>query len=257
MRAEIRPLVHGGHSRGIPGVPVTRPIVLLERGRRHGPITRLITPWRIGELTTPFVFLDHAEIAGGSQSLCGVQPDSAIASLTVVLEGAVSFEDATGVRGEVGAGGLVWMKAANGIWRGSASAELRVLQLWISLPSSCTNSPGITQGITAREVAADGTARVLLGQLGSARSHVRSAPPDINCLHVRLKHGQRWRYTAPDGHNVTWLAVDRGGLQLQLGERVHAQRIAVFADSPGVVEAQAEGDTSFLLGSAPRAMQRA
>ena len=238
-------------------MPVTRPIVLLESGRRHGPITRLITPWRMGELTTPFVFLDHAEIARGSQSLCGVQPDSGIASLTVVLEGAVSFEDASGARGEVHAGGLVWMKAANGIWRGSASTALRVWQLWISLPSSCADSPHVTQGIAPRDVEEDWTARVLLGQFGSARSRVRGAPPDINCLHVRLRHGQRWRYRAPDGHNVTWLAVDRGGLQLQSSGRVHAQRIALFADSPGVVEAQADGDTSFLLGSAPRATQRA
>jgi len=69
---------------------------------------------------------------------------------------------------------------------------------------------------------------------------------------VRLKEGQRWRYVAPDGHNVTWLAVDRGGLQLQEGERVYWEQIAVFGDSGGVIEAQAEGDTSFVLGSARR-----
>ncbi len=68
---------------------------------------------------------------------------------------------------------------------------------------------------------------------------------------MRLRNGQRWRYAAPDGHNVTWLAVDRGGLQLQ-GERVYWEQIAVFGDSAGVIEAQADGDTSFVLGSARR-----
>ncbi len=69
---------------------------------------------------------------------------------------------------------------------------------------------------------------------------------------MRLRNGQRWRYAAPDGHNVTWLAVDRGGLQLQEGERVYWEQIAVFGDSAGVIEAQADGDTSFVLGSARR-----
>jgi hypothetical protein len=69
---------------------------------------------------------------------------------------------------------------------------------------------------------------------------------------VSLKDGERWRYAAPDGHNVTWLAVDRGGLQLREGERVYWEQVAVFGDSGGVIEAQADGDTSFVLGSARR-----
>ena len=80
--------------------------------------------------------------------------------------------------------------------------------------------------------------------------HVASQEPDE--VGPVLKEGQRWRYVAPDGHNVTWLAVDRGGLQLQEGERVHWEQIAVFGDSAGVIEAQAESDTSFVLGSAGR-----
>jgi len=37
-----------------------RRIALLASGRRRGPITRLITPWDVGELSKPFVFLDYA-----------------------------------------------------------------------------------------------------------------------------------------------------------------------------------------------------
>jgi hypothetical protein len=43
-------------------------------------MTRLITPWNVGELATPFMFLDYAEVAPGSQPLCGIQPHSTIAS---------------------------------------------------------------------------------------------------------------------------------------------------------------------------------
>jgi len=232
-----------------------RPMALLASGRRHGPITRLITPWNIGELTTPFVFLDYAEVTPESQPLFGIQPHSGIATLTVVLDGEVSFEDATGGHGEVRTGGVAWMSAAHAVWRGggsAAGAPLRVFQLWISLPPSQQGSPVTSEAIVPQHVETEGPVRVILGRFGRAVSRIHGAPADINYFHVRLKHGQSWCYIAPTGHNVTWLAVDRGGLQLQEGERVYWEQIAVFGDSGGVIEAQADGDTSFVLGSARR-----
>jgi redox-sensitive bicupin YhaK (pirin superfamily) len=234
-----------------------RRVALLASGRRHRDITRLITPWNIGGLTAPFVFLDYAQVAPESH-LHGIQPYPGIATLTIVLNGAVSFEDTTGQRGEVRAGGFAWMRAAHGTWRGggSAAAEpLRVLQLWIALPASPDGIAGASQGIAPHEVEADGPARVILGQSGEARSRIRNAPTDINCFHVRLRDGERWRYAAPAGHNVTWLAVDRGALQLEEDERVYWDQIAVFGDSRGLIEVRAAGDASFLLGSATRLPQ--
>jgi len=229
--------------------------VLLASGRRHGSITRLITPWNIGELTTPFVFLDYAEVTPESQPLYGIQPHSGIATLTLVLNGEVSFEDAAGGHGEVRTGGVAWMNAAHAVWRGGSSAAgvpLRVFQLWISLPPSQQSSPVPSEAIVPQRVEAEGPVRVILGRFGRAVSRIHGAPADINYFHVRLKDGQRWCYIAPTGHNVTWLAVDRGGLQLQEGERVYWEQIAVFGDSGGVIEARADGDTSFALGSARR-----
>src|SRR5882762_1589418 len=98
FRATLRP--HDAASIAGPRA-AARHMVLLASGRRHGPITRLITPWNIGELTTPFVFLDYAEVTPQSQPLVGIQPHSGIATLTLVLDGEVSFEDATGGLGEV------------------------------------------------------------------------------------------------------------------------------------------------------------
>src|SRR6267154_98329 len=88
-----------------------RRIALVAHGRRHGPITRLITPWDIGELTRPFVLLKYAEVERPSRPLFRSYPPSGITTLTVVLNGELSFEDATGKRGEVAAAGFAWMKA--------------------------------------------------------------------------------------------------------------------------------------------------
>src|SRR5690242_21071086 len=81
---------------------VPRRLVLLADGRRHGPITRLITPWDIGELTCPFVLLNYTEANCHSHALLdNHHPASSIATLTLVLNGALSYADATGPRGQV------------------------------------------------------------------------------------------------------------------------------------------------------------
>jgi hypothetical protein len=190
----------------------SRRIALLRSGRRHGPLTRLITPWDIGELTQPFVFLGYSEHTPGEQTLVGAQPG--IATLTLVLSGA--------------------------------------FQLWVELSPSPASSTGESQCVTPHELQEEGPVRVVLGKLGRARSPLAHAPADINYFHVRLKDGQCWRYVAPDGHNVTWIAVDRGGVRLPEDGRVVREQIALFGDSRGVIEVQADGESSFVLGSARR-----
>src|SRR5688572_430765 len=93
-----------------------RRIFLRSSGYQHGPITRLVSPSDIGELIKPFVFLDHAEVVPRPEPLFGIHPHSGIATLTVVLRGGMTYEDTTGKKGSVAAGGLEWMKAGNGVW---------------------------------------------------------------------------------------------------------------------------------------------
>jgi redox-sensitive bicupin YhaK (pirin superfamily) len=244
------------HPQGA-SVPTTavRRTALLTNGRRHGPITRLITPWGIGELTRPFVLLNYAEAAQRSRSLFGIHPPSGIAALTVVLNGELLLEDASGQQREVSAPGFVWTRTGSVVWHevGPASHEpLRAFQLWIAQRAP-QDPPAPSDYIAPDDVEQDGPVRVLLGRFGRARSRVRHVPSDVNCFRVQLKDGQHFRYAAPERHNVTWLAVDRGSLQLQAGEQVHWEQLfALFGDSAGVIEAQASGETSFVLGSATR-----
>jgi redox-sensitive bicupin YhaK (pirin superfamily) len=233
-------------------VPVrSRRITLLRSGRRYGGITRLITPWDIGELTQPFVFLCHSELAPGAKTVVGAQPG--IGTLTLVLSGVLVFEEALGNKGMVVAGGIVWTAPGTVAWHASGRATddpLRTLQLWIELPRKPASSTAESQCVAPYEVQEERSVRVVLGQIGPARSRIGQAPPDLNYFRVRLKDGQRWRYAAPDGHDVTWLAVDRGGLRLEEDARVLRGQVALFERSRGVIEVQAEGESSFVLGSA-------
>ena len=241
LGVEVAPEVVSAGARGI---------ALKTRGRRHGPITRLVSPSDIGELIKPFVFLDHAEVAPRPEPLFGIHPHSGIATLTAVLRGGMAYEDTTGKKGSVPTGGLEWMKAGNGVWHDGGPAPgdpLRLFQLWLALPPSEENAPPESQYIGPDAVQEDGPVRVILGRYGHARSTVR-APAGINYFHVRLKDGERWSYTLPEGHSVAWLAVDEGDLRLP--EPISQGELAVFEESGAPIALQANGDTSFVLGSA-------
>jgi redox-sensitive bicupin YhaK (pirin superfamily) len=228
----------------------TRRIVFRTAGRRHGPITRLVSPSDVGELIKPFVFLDHAEVPFTGRKLAGIHPHSGIATLTTVLRGGLAYEDTTGKKGEVTQGGLEWMKAGKGVWHDGGPLEgdpLRAFQLWVALPAAEELAPSESQYIPPDAVQEDGPVRVILGRHGRARSAIR-APEGINYFHVRLKDGERWSYTPPRGHNVAWLAVDEG--RLHASDVVDGGRVAVFEESEDAVEVRAEGDTSFVFGSA-------
>jgi redox-sensitive bicupin YhaK (pirin superfamily) len=227
-----------------------RRIVASTRGRRHGPITRLVSPSDLGELIKPFVFLDHAEVPWTPEPMGSIHPHSGIATLTTVLRGGLAYEDTTGKHGEVLAGGLEWMKAGNGVWHDGAALRgeaLRAYQLWIALPAAEENAPPESQYIAPKAVQEDGPVRVILGRFGRARSPIR-APAGINYFHVRLNDGQRWRYTPPEGHSVAWLAIDEG--QLHAPETISAGQMVVFEESAAAIDLQAEGMSSFVLGSA-------
>jgi redox-sensitive bicupin YhaK (pirin superfamily) len=231
----------------------TRRIVLLRSGRRHGPITRLITPWDIGELTQPFLFLAYSEFASGWQPLLAVHPQPSVATLTLVLSGTLAYRDATGNERTLDAGGCRWTTAGDHVRHDGARAAgepLCAFQLWIALPAAAESSAAESRYLVPHEVQEEGPVRVILGRFGGARGSL--AAPDINYFHIRLRDGEQWRYLAPEGHNVTWLAVDHGSVRLREGERVYWEQIALFGDSRGEIELQADGETSFVLGSARR-----
>jgi redox-sensitive bicupin YhaK (pirin superfamily) len=229
---------------------VERPIVVRTRGRRHGPITRLVSPSDIGELIKPFVFLDFFDLSATNAPSFGWHPHSGIATLTVVHEGAIEYQETTGVKGTLAAGGVEWMRAGNGVWHtGSAlgAQQTKGFQLWIALPEELENAPCQSQYLSAEEVPAENPARVILGAHGSARSAIR-APEGINYLDVQLAAGERWIYQPPLGHEVIWLAVAGGTLRTP--EAVSAGELAVFEESGDALSIQAESASRFVLGSA-------
>ena len=230
-----------------------REIVQRTRGRKRGPITRLVSPSDLGEVTKPFVFLDHAVFrdrdAPMDKNLLW-HPHSGIATVTVVLEGSIEYAETTGKSGVVQTGGVEWMRAGKGVWHTGAAGkgEVRVFQLWVALPPELENGPTASHYLGPDEVPSVGPARVILGSYDGATSAI--AAPPMTYLSVDLKAGERWSYHPAPGHTVAWVAVDKGTLRAPAP--VVSGEVAIFEPSEESLDFVAQGDTRFVLGSAKR-----
>jgi redox-sensitive bicupin YhaK (pirin superfamily) len=227
-----------------------RAIVHRTRGETHGPITRLVSPLDLGGIIKPFVFLDLFAVPANREPLFGWHPHSGIATLTVLHEGAFSYEETTGRKGVLAAGGVEWMRAGRGVWHtGSSVGEVTTkgFQLWIALPEQLEHAPAQSRYLSAEEVPVAGSSRVILGAHAGASS-VIPAPEGINYLDVQLQAGERWSYRPPAGHDVAWLAVSQG--EVRVSELVSAGELVVFEESAADIVIRAESAARLVLGSA-------
>ncbi|MDW3680601.1 pirin family protein [Cupriavidus sp. CV2] len=238
------------HPMAQPQAAATRPIVLRTKGRRHGPVTRIVSPGDVGQLIKPFVFLDYFDFAPSGDALFPMHPHSGIATLTVLIEGELNYEDTTGAAGMLHSGSVEWMRAGNGIWHGASPAKgerFQGYQLWIALPRSLENGLPHSQYLPASSIPRTGPARVILGTQSGRDSPV-AAPSGVALQHVRLAAGERWRYQPPEGHTVAWAHANRGTLAVD-DEFLHNE-LVVFAQSEDPLEFAAQSDADFIIASA-------
>jgi redox-sensitive bicupin YhaK (pirin superfamily) len=234
---------------------MTRTIVHRTRGSGHGPIVRLMSPSDVGEQLKPFVFLDLFE--ADMRALAGsmpVHPHSGIATVTVLTEGDMTFDDPDAGHGTIGYGGVEWVRSGEGMWHGKelsggTSSTSQGFQLWLALPPELETAEPEAQYIASEQTPSIDPARVIVGAYAGATSPVR-APAGITYLLVTLKPGERWIYQPPAGHTVAWVAIGKGALDA--GERVSQGELAIFdnSEAPITIEGVAGLGATFVLGSA-------
>jgi redox-sensitive bicupin YhaK (pirin superfamily) len=220
------------------------------RGDSQGAITRLVSPSGVGELIKPFVFMDYFDIDPQHTPAIGFHPHSGIATLTLVVEGQIFYEETSGAKGIIEPGGVEWMRSGGGVWHNGAAvgtARASGYQLWVALPPEMESIEPEVQYLGREQFQSHGPARVILGRYGDATSSI-SAPTTINYLDVALKKGEKWHYEPPENHTVAWVSLRNGKLRtptiLDRGE------LAVFEESNSTLVFEAPEDTAFILGSA-------
>jgi redox-sensitive bicupin YhaK (pirin superfamily) len=219
-------------------------------GSQHGPITRLIDPFDLGDLLKPFIFLDFFNAPVQRGFGFGMHPHSGIATLTWQPGSDVRYQDTTGKNGVLKAGGLEWMNAGGGAWhQGSFDTEglATGFQLWVPMPPDVEDGESFGQYVPPNEVPKvsieGGTLTILLGHL-SAKGQEISSPvtshQDMNYFVLDLEANALWRYTPPLSHDVAWAFVFEG-----------AASIAGTTTSREVVVLDGEGDIAFAGGDGP------
>jgi redox-sensitive bicupin YhaK (pirin superfamily) len=239
---------------------VLRKILSVEGGHTHGPITRLVSPSDLGEQLKPFIFLDYfnAKIEPGFGF--PMHPHSGIATLTWQPGTDVAYEDTTGQKGTLKAGGLEWMNAGGGAWHKASllgSGHATGFQLWVAMPPGVENGPSRGQYVPPEDVAElivpGGTVKVLLGSLqidsDIATSSIESHQ-DMNYFVVQLKTGTLWKYAPPQKHDVAF-AVGFSGAPTVNGQKL--QHTLAILDSEGSIEIGApDGPVQVLVGTAAK-----
>jgi len=225
-----------------------RPIAYRTKGHGGGPITRLMSPGRVGEMVKPFVFLDHFDFSGPSDG-GAVHPHSGIATHTTLLEGSMIYGDSTGKSGLLHAGGVEWMRAGGGVWHGGIlpAGRIRGFQLWVALEEPLELAPAESHYVDASSIPSNDKVRMLLGSYGELRSRV-PYPKPVTYLNVKLADGERWRYEPHATHDVAWLAVSLGTLGVA-GVSV-SREMVIFEEGNQAIEVVAEGDVDFVIASA-------
>jgi redox-sensitive bicupin YhaK (pirin superfamily) len=228
-----------------------RKVAFITRGHKLGPITRLVRPSGLGKRIKPFVLLNLFNVAPPNGFLVRWHPHSGIATLTLVMEGQASYEEATGALGVLKPGGGVeWMQAGGGSWHTAGvvgQERLRGFQLWVALPPELELKSASSLYIEPEQVPAVGPTRVVLGRYQGITGPI-PAPSDMVCLYVRLAPGERWLFRTPESHSVAWLSVLDG--QLSEPTNVGAGDVAIFEESSASVEVVARTQTLFVFGSA-------
>ncbi len=233
-----------------PASEAQRNIVKRTSGHRHGPVTRVFSPGDLGHALKPFVFLDHFDFQASGGSMFPMHPHSGIATTTVLLSGALRYEDTTGASGVLEAGSIEWMRAGRGVWHDgapNAPGRFRGYQLWVALPAALEHAPAQSQYLGPETVPATGPARLILGQHAGIQSKA-NAPEGLLVLHVRLSDGEAWQLTPASGHEVGWLHVSQGALHVA-GQRLQNE-LAVLNESEGAIQVVAEGTTEFIVATA-------
>jgi len=144
----------------------------------------------------PFLMLDYFGSDDPEQYIAGFpdHPHRGFITLTYMLDGHMQHQDSMGNQGDLGPGGIQWMKAASGVIHSEMPRQsnglMRGFQLWINLPASEKMSAPAYQEFAADAVPvinSDGAlVKLIAGSIDSATGPIRDAITNLTYADVTL-----------------------------------------------------------------------
>jgi redox-sensitive bicupin YhaK (pirin superfamily) len=207
----------------------------------------------------PFLLPDWFESAGdGKPSGFAPHPHRGFATISLVLEGRMRHRDNQGHSGEVGAGGVQYMRAGSGLLHGEMSesegGRRAGLQFWLNLPKAEKFDPPSYVNAPAADVPhedRDGAdVAVLVGiSAQGTKGAIDAGSTEPLLLRVKLDAGARFAEPVPAGRNA-FLVVISGAVDVA-GTMVSARQVAVLGAGDDVAFTSGEGADVLLVAGRP------
>lgn len=208
----------------------------------------------------PFLMLDHFSSDDPDDYIAGFpeHPHRGFVTVTYMLDGHMLHRDSLGNRGNLGPGGVQWMKAASGVLHSEMPQQeaglMRGFQLWINLPAREKMSAPAYQEFTAAElptVRENGAEiKLIAGSHAGHTGPVSDPHTDACYLDVTLAQGGRLDHRAKTEHQGFAYCFE-GGLTID-GNELPGHHLAVLDTSrPWSIIADKSGARFILVTGHP------
>jgi redox-sensitive bicupin YhaK (pirin superfamily) len=187
----------------------------------------------------PFLMLDYFNSDDPNDYIAGFpeHPHRGFVTVTYMLDGHMLHQDSMGNRGDLGPGGVQWMKAASGVLHSEMPQQeaglMRGFQIWINLPAREKMSAPAYQEFTAarlptvRENGAE--IKVIAGSHAGRTGPVSDPHTDACYLDVALAAEYRFAHRAEADHQG-FVYCFEGGLTID-GTELPGHHLAVLDTS--------------------------
>jgi redox-sensitive bicupin YhaK (pirin superfamily) len=214
-------------------------------------VNRLLPGNRINAVG-PIVFLDHIypkQLKRSGETIPTgdfAHPHRGIATFSYVLNGKLTHYDSRGNRNTIGAGGIQWMNAGNGIihdeqpFVDDVSGQIfHSLQFWINLPSAVKAKDPAYMSLQPEDVPSvtlpggSGELKVLLGVCGATVSPIQTFAGEF-VYHLQLSPRSRFSLARKQG--IEYAAFVPAAEVLVNGNSVSKSKMAIFENASDPIE---------------------
>jgi redox-sensitive bicupin YhaK (pirin superfamily) len=210
------------------------------------------------EQVDPFLLLDWFESDGDGEAGFAPHPHRGFSTISLVLEGRMRHRDNQGNSGEVGAGGVQFMRAGSGLLHGEMSeaeaGRRSGLQFWLNLPQAEKRDPPAYINAPAEAVpheSRDGAdVAVLVGtSAAGTKGAIDGGSTAPLMLRVALAAGARFSEPVPAGRNA-FLVVISGSVDIG-GTEVSTRQVAVLGAGDEVAFSSGQGADIVVVAGRP------